>query len=130
MQTELEARILSELEEAGEENIPTLANTVFEPTGSTDESAELRDALTRLVIDEYVRVAVVRDELKRLTEMSKEVSLQIVSDLDVHLVFKSGNFHWTGGPRPWPEIVTTALGKRLGREILEARGYQWWRNKS
>ena len=129
-QLELEFRILSELEEAGEENVPTIANTVFEPTGSPTELSQLQQALEKLIEADFVRVALSRDATLRLTDLSKNESLGVISNIRVHLVFKEASMHWTGGSQPWPEIVTTEIGKMRGRQILDERGYQWWRQKA
>ena len=127
MDAELRERILSELEEAGEENIPTLANTVFDATGIEVERSQLKAALLSLVESGLVRVAVERDNQERLIEISKEESLGILKDIERSLVFSNDRNCWTGGPRPWPEIVLTDQGAVAARGVLDARGYQWWR---
>jgi hypothetical protein len=126
---ELEQRILTELEEAGEENIPTLINTILMPAGDPEEAASMGQALAALVNEDLVRVAIDRDKSRRWRKLSKSESLAIIAQIQDHLKFKSSGMHWTGGERPWPNIVSTAAGKTRGREILDERGYQWWRQK-
>jgi len=125
-QSELQDRLLSELGEAGEENIPTLANTVFAGAENFDEQrAGMRDALGSLMHAGLVRVAL--EGQAGLDELSKARSRNIIEQLEVHLVVRPDVLAWTGGPRPWPEIVTTANGKVRAHAVLESRGYQWWR---
>jgi len=55
---EIEQRILSKLEEAGEENVPTLLNTITQWTGHSSEFAQVQKALEKLVKRDLVRTAV------------------------------------------------------------------------
>jgi hypothetical protein len=144
---ELERRILSELEWAGEENLPTIMNTVTQRTGDINEVVLVQAALDSLVRADLVRVAFERDRSTtddrvpdefaemaldhyssiRLRPFSKGDSLVVIADLRSHLKFRESDKHWTGIKKPWPEIITTDAGKTKGREILEVYGYQWWR---
>jgi len=126
-ETELQDRLLSELEEAGEENLPTLANTIFAEEMTVDQQrAGIRSALAGLINADLVRVAFEDATGRELREISKELSERVIEQLDDHLVLRSDGT-WTGGPRPWPEVVTTEKGKARARVVLETRGYQWWR---
>ena len=51
-------RILAELEEAGEEDVPTLMNTVLKPAGDNSEVEMMRRALENLVRADLVRMSV------------------------------------------------------------------------
>jgi hypothetical protein len=120
-------RILSELEEAGHENLPTIINTVMEPSGGDDERNQIRDALVGLVSADLVQMALNRGSADGLESLSKDQSLALLAGIDEHLRFKSGAGHWTGGQRPWPEVMNTEAGNEKAFEILNERGYQWWR---
>ncbi|MBS0233748.1 MAG: hypothetical protein JSR99_09700 [Proteobacteria bacterium] len=124
---EYEKRILSELEEAGEENFPTLLNTIMTPTGNANERNEFQAALTNLLQNGFIKIALERDANKRLKDMSDDDSLALLTQITEHLVFKTQSACWTGGARPWPEVVYTEMGKVEGRKILQEYGYRWWR---
>jgi hypothetical protein len=134
--SELEMRILSELEEAGEEDVVTMINTVMECTGDVSEVRELQSALENLVRADFVRMSIDQDSSKRLRALTKEESLMVIAELQSHLRFKSSDGHWTderhtGPPYDWPYpyIVNTDSGREKGFEILDERGYQWWWQK-
>lgn len=124
---EYEKRILSELEEAGQENFPTLLNTIISPTGAANERNDFQSALTNLLQAGFIKIALERDANKRLKEISDDEALALLTQITEHLVFKAQLGRWTGGPRPWPEVVYTEMGKIEGRKILHELGYQWWR---
>ena len=52
--TEMEQRVLSELEEFWEENVFAMLNTIIEPAGDAREVALLQQALRGLVERDYV----------------------------------------------------------------------------
>jgi hypothetical protein len=134
--SELEMRIVSELEEAGEEDIVTMMNTVVQPAGDIRELADVQQALENLVRADLIRMSMDRDATGRLRDLSASESLDVIADLNSGLRFKGDKRLWTdtrqSGPPygfPFPYIVNTASGKKKGFEILEERGYQWWRPK-
>jgi hypothetical protein len=122
--SELEMRILSELEEAGEENVPTIANTVTNVRGDQLELSEIRSALESLVRADLIRIALDG------RDMNAQESLGVLAVLETHLIFNSEGKHWTGGSEPWPDIIATRTGKETAFQILDERGYQWWRTRS
>ncbi len=120
-------RILSELEEFGRENIPTLINTVTEPSGADAERVQLQEALLSLLDAGLVNVAAAGNPSSLKENLSKEDSAAVLANINDHLVFDSGRGVWTGGAGLWPEIVATDAGKEQAWELLDERGYQWWR---
>ena len=135
--TELEMRVLSELEEAGQEEILTLINTVMTVTGDPGEIDEIESALNELFRSGFARIAIDRDDSDRLRRLSVEKSLAHVLNLRKKLQFREEDKHWTDvddhGP-PYsptyeepPYVVCTAAGKERAFQILDDRGYQWWR---
>ena len=127
--SEIEMRILSELEEAGEENVCAMANTIFPPTGESSEIEQLQAALVSLVSADLVRMGE-RVRNVGVRPLSKDESLAIVGAMPAGMIFddKEGLWWWTQSV--WPEITDTEAGKSKAREILSERGYQWWRPKS
>ena len=134
--SELEMRILSELEEAGEEDVVTMMITVTEPTGDVSEVHDMQQALRRLVDADLVRMSMDREASGQLRDLPKDESLDVIADLQSGLRFDSDRKYWkdtrhTGPPYgfPFPYIVATEVGKEKALEILDSRGYQWWRPK-
>ena len=134
--SELEMRILSELEEAGEENVAAMINTIMQPVGDSAELTDMQRALANLVRDNFIRMSMDRDFAGRLRDLSADESLHVIADLASGLRFNGQKMYWTdtrhAGPPfgdPFPYIVNTESGKDKGSEILDKRGYQWWRPK-
>jgi hypothetical protein len=134
--SELEMRILSELEEAGEENVAAMINTITPRVGDSAELMDMQRALENLVRDNFIRMSMDRDSTGRLRDLSVDESLDVIADLTSGLRFDSEKMYWTdtrhSGPPygdPFPYIVNTPAGKAKGFAVLDERGYQWWRSK-
>jgi hypothetical protein len=136
--SELEQRILSELEEAWAEQVTTIANAVFPPNGAPAEIDENTKALANLVNADLVKMSVDFDDAKKLRPLSKEESLEVINSVpsEFELARAGGNWAWKKFRLPLkpcevqiPEILATQTGLVKAREILEERGYQWWRQK-
>lgn len=132
--SEIAQRALSELEEAGEENIPTLLNTVTERTGSLAELRAMQNALTSLIDAGLVVMAIERDSSRRWKRSSARESAALIDSSTDWLVFRESDRHWTdnrknGPPFAFesPHVLATSEGVARGRQILDDRGYQWWR---
>jgi hypothetical protein len=134
--SELEMRILSELEELHFENIPAMMNTVMEPAGEPNELTDMQEALRGLVMAELATMCSGRDSEGRLKGLSKDESLASIVNLDSTLRFDATRKLWTNSRRTgppfretFPFVLNTKTGKEKGFEILQERGYQWWRPK-
>jgi hypothetical protein len=134
---ELDQRILSELEEAGQEVVPTMMLTTMSMKGEPSEIATFTSALDRLVTMGFVRMSIDKEDSQRLRALSEVDSLSVVATLNQHLHFDSDRGIWQDarhiGPpygEPFPFIVCTALGKRVALKLLQQRGYQWWRRRT
>jgi hypothetical protein len=132
--SELEMRVLSELEEAGEEDVVTMMMTVMPPTGQASEVDDMQRALESLVRADLVRMSMDRDTTGRLKALSKDESLSAIADLKSQLRFMGENWvdtRYSGPPfgDPFPYIVDTEAGREKALQILEQRGYQWWRRR-
>lgn len=135
---EVKKRVLSELEEAGEEEVTTLLNTVFLPTGDKIEAELVSDALGELAREGLVLVAVANTDRKTWKILEIEDSVSEINRLPEFIHFVSKRRLWTDvrdvGP-PYsmfntPLVVATEQGKSRAFEILDERGYQWWRQKA
>jgi hypothetical protein len=123
--SELAARILSELAEAWAKNISSTVNTVTDRTGEEQELANSIEALEELVRAE---LAVLRPD--GIQELTAELSMELLPRLASNIRFDSDDHLWKWSENlPMVEIVATEKGRELAFEILDERGYQWWRQK-
>lgn len=132
--SELEMRILSELEEAGQEDVFTLMVTVMKPVGEVREVEQMCEALTNLVRADLVRMSADRDADLALRELPQDKSLMIIAQLPPNLHFQTEGGYWADirrTSRPledtFPYVLGTETGIAKALEILTDRGYQWWR---
>ena len=125
--SELEMRILSELEEAGEDNFTALLNTVTQSRDMPTAVAEYQRSLKRLVELGYIRMATDRDGRGMLADLSIEESLNRIAEISTVLEFRVSKNHWTDKRRSGPpfsepllHVVNTPAGRDLGGAILGA----------
>jgi hypothetical protein len=130
---ELEVRVLAVLEEAGEENVPSLLNTVLLGSNNGKSLRVYLDALRSLVRKDFVRLSISRGADRRLADLSPEDSLDQIEDQTAKLKFDETELYWKDTSRvgppygpSYPYVVLTKSGKEKSREILTERGYQWW----
>jgi hypothetical protein len=120
--SELAARILSELEEAGAENFSSTVNTIMDPVG---EKVELDDSVNAL--EELIRYGLVVLRIEYQPTSSADVSLQMLQGLRSSVSFDSEDRIWKWNEKlPMVELVATERGREIAFEILDDRGYQWW----
>ncbi len=131
--SELDQRILSELDEAGREDVPTMMLTTMAGTGEPKEVHVFKSALERLVLKGLVRMSIDADPSQKLRALSELESLAVVAALSEHFQFDAGRANWrdtrhVGPPfcEPFPFIVATEDGKNLALKVLQQRGYKWW----
>ena len=132
--TEMEQRILAELEECGEQNVFSMLNTIVDPKGDATEVTLLQQALQGLVQRDYVIMGLEGIVRRNPEELGKAASLELLSQLGDWFRFDVVDPHWTlskGDFRNerYPAIYSTAAGRKQAVEILTQRGYQWWRPK-
>lgn len=124
--SEVAARILSELEEAGAENFSSTVNTIMDRSG---EERELADSVNG--VDELIRLELAVLRYKGAQKFSKEASLEAISRLPSNVTFDPDERLWKSDDTlPLVEIVATERGRDLAFDILGERGYQWWRKKA
>lgn len=119
------ARILSELEEAGAEYFTSTVNTIMDRSGEERELADSVEALEELI---RAGLAVLRHEDTQNLPADSSIALlpQLASDVS----FDPEDSLWKSDNNlPLVEIVATKIGRDLAFEILDERGYQWWRQR-
>jgi len=131
---EMELRILSELEEANQEDVVTLINTVTSRRGTDVEFNEFLLGLQKLVNLGHVVAARGRGSDRRLIRLAPNESLDELDKLASLLRYDNRKSCWTDGKivsppfdEQFPYILNTRTGKEEGFKALDARGYQWWK---
>jgi len=132
--SELEMRILSELEEAGSEHSASLLNTVTVPSGDTSELMAFQDAL-RLLLDKDLIAIHMEASASDSVRLANDSAKSEIGRMLENYKYVPGETYWTDvrdkGPpffqTPLPEIVATDAGYAKSAEILEEHGYRWWR---
>lgn len=123
---EAESNILATLEEAGEDGIAALLNTVnaAHAHGSAEEIDTFRVALTNLINRGLLEIANVRDaESKRWTPLPKSEALSVLRKLGSFLGWSRTEELWTwSSPAPRAEVLLTTAGAVAAREVLTERG--------
>ena len=132
--TEMEQRVLAELEEFWEQNVFTMLNTIIDPTGDAREVALLQQALQGLVERDYIIMGLEGFAPRNPEELGKSASLELLSSLGNWFRFDAADPHWTLSKGDFrkervPVIYSTTAGQQNAVEILTQRGYQWWRPK-
>ena len=123
---EIETTILAVLEEAGEENVSALLNTVQENGGSTDEVYAFAAALSSLFNVGYVEFASSRDNSsRRWLPISKEEIRVLLSQLELLLRWSTNDrlWIWADPLRPRVQVLLTSSGLAAAREVLSNKGY-------
>ena len=123
---EMEQRLLSELEEPGDMDAPTLLSEITARTGEMSEIYALQAALTALVEADLVRASEPLPPPVRRHDMSKEASRAAIADLAWRVLFNRDDRHWSGTRQPWLEIFLTDAGRTAADGVLEHDGYRWW----
>jgi hypothetical protein len=125
--SKLESALLMALEEAGEENVVALLNTVTKSysRGATSEIDDFRRALSRLVSSGFLEVASLRDqESRRWIPISKQDLLSLLRELDSGLHWSDADAMWIwSSPSPRAEVLLTATGKVAAHELLSEHGW-------
>jgi hypothetical protein len=132
--TEMEQRVLAELEEFWEENVFSMLNTIVDPTGDASEAAMLQQALKGLVERGYVVMGFEGFVPRNPEKLGTKESLELVANLGDWFTFDVADPHWTLSKgdikkERIPVIFSTAAARQKASEILNERGYQWWRQK-
>jgi hypothetical protein len=123
---EMRQRVLSELEEFGEEDVASLANKAADGEGDEGELQCFREALERLIADDLVLMAPEHQLGKALVELDKEQSLQLLAETLKLFRFDKSDLLWMIDPHVYNYVVVTETGMAAAVKILRERGYEWW----
>jgi hypothetical protein len=109
--SELEARVLCEARQAGNEDVATMMMRVMPVSGHASELEDMQGALQDLVRADLIGMSMNRDAGGRLRPLSKEDSLDAIADLRSGLRFRVGRWVDTRHSRapmgePFPYIVS------------------------
>ncbi len=125
-------RILSELEEAGQENVFAMLNTIIEPGGAEAEVEGFKELLSLLMDRGLITLGMSAFGRRTSKELEPRESPNLNAELQRWFRFDNRRNIWTlkDGILPStsiPEIYLTPEGRQMSEAILVARGYQWWR---
>ena len=125
--TTLQRLILALLEEAGEEDVVCLTNTIKpgEYCGNPQEIEAITSALAGLIDADLVRTAISRDLISGiLVPQSMPESLVSVQNLTLFFQWSSTEklWHWSGRA-PLPDVVATERGLAAARKVLAKDGW-------
>lgn len=126
--SELASRILAHLEEAHAENVPSTINTVEPVSGNVEEISLAQSALLQLTNLDFVRIAYEDARTGKFVPVSKDQSIIEIGTIKDRLRFSDAERIWRWDRNfPMMEILAMPTGLAKSREILKARGYEWWR---
>lgn len=131
---EMKNRILATLEEAGFENANSLLNTVITPSGNSAELKLFEDALVELLDEGAVFIEMTDNRWPRDWRQGDDGRL-LIENLSAYYVYdlseriwKDSRFHLQADKAlPEPRVSLTDAGNTKSIEILQERGYEWWR---
>jgi hypothetical protein len=119
---DLEHKILLSLEEAGEDHLSALLNTVVQGSGNPTEIEFFRLALTDLIEEDLLRLAKSRQigQLK-LKPISLDESVSVLAHLKSLLVWSSseGLWKWDEEASSRMDVVLTDAGIAAARQAWE-----------
>jgi hypothetical protein len=123
--TRLERRILALLEEAGEENISALTNSISRPLGSSNEIFAMSSALATLTDLGYIRISVHRDDSsRRWVPLPVDQERKLVQELasNIQWSFVQNIWRWVS-ELPSAMAVLTDTGRVAANKILTEDGW-------
>lgn len=122
-QSETAVRILSELEEAGEEELVTLINTVMPRTGEPSELDEFSSAVRDLISS-----GAITTERKGISQSFEPSSIMHESQSKLSVVaFDPVDGYWIDTTEAYDVYaIASPAGLERARRILDERGYKWW----
>ncbi len=134
--SELDMRILAELEEAGECDALSMLNTIIKPDGGSEELRNYQLAIANILEKDLIEIHMESIPTGSVP-LTKSAALLEVASLSKSYAFSRSENQWTDvrekGPpyfqTPLPRLILTDIGNAKSIELLEVRGYQWWRKK-
>jgi hypothetical protein len=125
MLTRLQRRILALLEEAGEEGLCSLTNSVARPRDANNELQAMMDALLGLLNAGFIEVAVSRDSVSlQWVSLPDEEATSLVRNIAAFVEWSRGERLWLwNSDLPHPEIVVTTSGMTMAQQVLSEDGW-------
>jgi hypothetical protein len=133
---EIEQRILSELEEAWENDVCSILNTVYDPPSSA-RLTEFCNAARSLYERGLVRVTKYKFGPDGYTsrELPESEERALLRSLEDQFGDLDEEGYWAYR-EPYsanvirPQLLVTEVGHDLAFRLLDERGYQWWKRRS
>lgn len=121
----LQRRILAVLEEAGEEEVTTLTNTVTKPQGRLEEIGTMTDALIGLANASLITVAVSRDRTSgHWIPLPSEDVIPLLKELAVSVEWSRIDRIWKWKSHlPRVVVLLTDLGVTAAHQVLSEDGW-------
>jgi len=124
---QVENNILAILEEAGEDSIPALLNSLSGSNrhGSLAEIDRFREALVGLLKRGFLHIAILRDpESRRWIPLPSPEALSLLEKLDSLLDWSKTQRLWIwNSHNPRAEVLLTGTGRISAQQILAAGGW-------
>jgi hypothetical protein len=131
--SETAQRILAFLEEAGQEQVRLTMISIFITDKSPENLNDFVVNMKSLVQYGYIRMASQYDASRRLIDLGVAESMDAVAAISTYMQFSADEKYWidsrvTGPPYSimLPQIVLTPEGYAKARELMNARGWEWW----
>jgi hypothetical protein len=123
--TRLQGLILATLEEAGEDHLSAVINTVIDVRGRRVEVVAMRNALQGLQGAGFINLARSTDKATlELIPMDTDHSLPILQNLDSYLVWSDSKNIWTLAPdHSNIDVLLSEPGKEAARRVLSEDGF-------
>lgn len=123
---EIEARVLGELEEAGQTPIDLMLNTIVRPTGAAGELQNFVRAVRNLIDNGFVRMSFESGRPEKLRPLAIEESQKIAAGIGDQLEFDVRDRYWRPNRDIVPYILITDEGRAKASGILKERGFEWY----
>jgi len=125
---ELRSRVLAELYEAGEENVPTLLNTIYDHAGQDGSLKKLTQALLELLDSGLIEVAKQKSSLREWQPLPMSEAVIEIKSVPSELTYDIVAQTWRSTKRGCEaSVLLTVEGRKRSEALLSVRGYRWWR---
>jgi len=122
--TPLQKQLLALLEEAGEEDLLTLVNTVANCKASSDVVSKVRDALIELIKLETAEISIGHSESGQWTSLPKDAGHEALSNAARCVKWSPDEHQWRWLSTISPIwVVLTEKGQREAHHLLDREGW-------
>lgn len=122
--TEIERRILVTLNDAGEEYVSALINTVIECEGSHSEVTSVIDALRKFLHGSFVGCAIARDtNTLELIKLAESEAIHLLNALPEQISWSQEDSLWIWtASQPRLVVLLTNSGKSMSHKVVTGTG--------